>query len=255
MVEFKSRIYDGDNNQMIGAEITVYSDDGDNIGSIQVTSKKQYDDLITRLNSFDERFISKEELQTEVNKLIIDANTLMGFSSTDFSLTNHNHQNEYARTNHADAESTFGIGSNSLYGHVKLVDDCNQSSFREGEALSARQGKILMDKINTDMQSISSWREVKSNEYYDLHYNPMLKLCWFRYHRNDYTGFNNAVGNKIMHVAKSIPDNYAPRIRMHTPIYRGDVVIYVDVDGSINIYSLSKFAKINLYAGLMWPIF
>lgn len=39
MVEFKTRIYDGDNNQMIGAEITVYSTEGDNIGSIQVTSK------------------------------------------------------------------------------------------------------------------------------------------------------------------------------------------------------------------------
>lgn len=256
MVEFKARIYDGDNNQMIGAEITVYSREGDNIGSIQVTSKQQFDNLIDRLDSIDERFISKSELQNEVDNLIINANTLSGFSSTDFALNNHTHENEYARTNHADAGNTFGLGSNSLYGHVKLIDNCNQSDYRDGEALSAKQGKILNDKIDSEIQNISaSWREIKSNDYYDLHYNPIMKLVWFRYHRADYTGFVNSVGNKTMHVVNSISSTYAPRVRMNTPIYRGDVVIYVDPDGSISVYSLTKFSKINLHAGMMWPIF
>ena len=40
MVEFKTRVYYEENNQIIGAEVVVFSEEGDNIGSIQVTSKK-----------------------------------------------------------------------------------------------------------------------------------------------------------------------------------------------------------------------
>lgn len=205
------------------------------------------------LNSIDERFISKNELQTQVNNLIINANTLNGFSSTDFSLTNHSHQNEYARTNHADSNNTFGLGSKSLYGHVKVIDNCNSSSYKDGEVLSAYQGKVLKDKIDSDIGSISSWRTVKSDDNYHLYHNSAVGLCWFIYHRNNYNGFNNSVGSNKLHT-KIIPNNYLPKISCQSSIYRGDVVVRVDTSGDVYVYSLNKFSSINLYADIMWPI-
>ena len=100
LVEFKTKVYtentDGDNKpNIIGAEVTVYSSAGDNIGSIQITSKKDFDELMERLDDIDVVYVSKSELQSEVSNLTINAATLGGKSSTDFALSNHNHDAQY----------------------------------------------------------------------------------------------------------------------------------------------------------------
>ena len=69
MVEFKTRVYHEENNKIIGAEVVVYSEEGDKIGNIQITSKKDFDDLISRIDGFDDMFVAKTDLQNSVNKL------------------------------------------------------------------------------------------------------------------------------------------------------------------------------------------
>ncbi len=53
---------------------------------------------------------------------------------------------------HADSTNKFGLGSTSLFGHVKLINTLTQTSYADGTALSAYQGYLLQ---NTKSESIS----------------------------------------------------------------------------------------------------
>ena len=54
-----------------------------------------------------------------------------------------------AEKKHDSQDSTYGLGTTSYYGHVKLYNNTNRSSYTNGEALSSYQGKVLNDKIDT----------------------------------------------------------------------------------------------------------
>lgn len=54
-----------------------------------------------------------------------------------------------APTSHASVETTFGLGNQSAYGHVKLVDNLDSSVYAAGEALSAHAGYLLSRKVDT----------------------------------------------------------------------------------------------------------
>ena len=60
-----------------------------------------------------------------------------------------------AQINHASAESRFGLGTADLYGHCKVIDALTAESYIDGEVLSAYQGKILNDKINTKQKAVT----------------------------------------------------------------------------------------------------
>lgn len=55
--------------------------------------------------------------------------------------------NNKAPTNHAATHTGYGVGTPSDYGHVKTINDLNQSSFSSGNALSAYQGYVLNRRI------------------------------------------------------------------------------------------------------------
>ena len=61
--------------------------------------------------------------------------------------SDHTHSN-YAPTSHASSGTTYGVGTTSNYGHCKVINNLTESSFTNGEALAAYQGKLLNDKIN-----------------------------------------------------------------------------------------------------------
>ncbi len=54
-----------------------------------------------------------------------------------------------APINHVSTGTSYGIGTTTSYGHVKIINDLTHSSFVNGEALSAYQGKLLNDKISS----------------------------------------------------------------------------------------------------------
>lgn len=85
----------------------------------------------------------------------IDANIRIKDGNTDLrtlkelntqATTNANNINGKAPTSHASTGSTYGLGTTSNYGHCKVINDLTHSSFANGEALSAYQGKLLNDK-------------------------------------------------------------------------------------------------------------
>lgn len=55
--------------------------------------------------------------------------------------------NGKAPTNHASSATTYGLGTTSLYGHVKTINNLTQASHQNGTALSAYQGKVLDGKM------------------------------------------------------------------------------------------------------------
>lgn len=52
-----------------------------------------------------------------------------------------------APTGHASADTSFGLGNKSAYGHVMLVDSVEDRIYAAGEALAAAQGAALRKKI------------------------------------------------------------------------------------------------------------
>ena len=152
MVEFKSKIYYEEDNQIIGAEITVYSEEGDRIGNIKVTNEEDYNSLVNQIETLSEDFVSIDNLQSEIDKLNIDSNTLNGFSSADFARHEHNHGDIYVPKSH----STI-IADASNYGHVKIIDNLTRDNLYTGESLSAHQGKILSDMINNLQNDLKTW--------------------------------------------------------------------------------------------------
>ena len=63
-------------------------------------------------------------------------------------------------TNHASTDTQHGVGKTDTYGHVKTINNLTQSSYVEGCALSAYQGKVLKDLV--DSKANESHKHTKS---------------------------------------------------------------------------------------------
>ena len=65
----------------------------------------------------------------------------------------------YAQKNHQSSSTNYGLGTTSMYGHVKIINSLTQSSNQNGLALSAYQGyvlKSLIDDLEDEIYDISS---------------------------------------------------------------------------------------------------
>lgn len=72
-----------------------------------------------------------------------------------------------APTDHASTGTTYGVGNQSYYGHVKVIDVLTRAAYAAGEALSAYQGKVLNDsKAPNNHQSTSNAYGVGTSEAY-----------------------------------------------------------------------------------------
>lgn len=186
MVDFKTKIYHAEQDQIIGAEITVYSEEGDNIGSIQVTSKKDYDDLKAQLDNLDETYVPITRLEYELGRVNVNAQTLDGMSSTDFALAIHSHYDEFPPKNHSSQDNVYGLANTSKYGHAKIINNLNRNIYADGEALSAKQGYDLQQNITKLRNDMGSWHYEKVGDYGHLWAHPILRLVYFTYYRENY---------------------------------------------------------------------
>lgn len=88
MVEFRTRVFNEDNNQIIGAEVLVYSDNGDKIGVIDIADATTLNELRQQLQLIDETYFTEERLNTilanQSETTVINATRLNGFNSSDF---------------------------------------------------------------------------------------------------------------------------------------------------------------------------
>lgn len=99
-------------------------------------------------------------IESEANKTVVDS----ALSSTSENpLQNkaiNTALNGKAPTSHASSASTYGLGTTSNYGHVKTINGLTQSSHTNGTALSAYQGKVLKDLIDTKTSFSGSYNDL-----------------------------------------------------------------------------------------------
>ena len=55
---------------------------------------------------------------------------------------------DFPAKNHASAGTDYGLGTNSNYGHNKVINNLNSSAYTNGESLSAYQGAVLKKMIS-----------------------------------------------------------------------------------------------------------
>ena len=104
MVDFNTRIFSEDDGKIIGAEITVISTSGDNLGSISVANAETLAEMQAQLALIDETYFTEERLEEILANIsentAINATRLNGFISSDFAKVsqlsnfapvNHNH--------------------------------------------------------------------------------------------------------------------------------------------------------------------
>ena len=255
-------------NETIGAEVKLYSDTGENIDNILITSESKFRELADKILDIDETYIDKAELISILvnaqSELQINATKLNGYSPNDFARTVHSHDT-YAQTNHSSSLTTYGAGTTTNYGHNKIANNLTTTEYRDGEVLSAYQGKVLNDLINSTKAEITKWDKITLSghnnvaDYCTLYVNKALRLARVTYNRanvkkgvastkNSSNKDNNpspywivgkaTVGGIYLHKDGAIPSDYQPSTRVAQPFYRGDFVFRVESDGSIRVHNI-----------------
>ena len=272
---FVTRVFHEKNNQVIGAEVIVYDDDQHKIDSIIVADTTSLEAFQEKWENISNYYVVRgdvtlpEDLQEKIDdgEIItlqeilanhdgnthINATTLNdNFTWENFALIDHDHDNKYCTTNHQSSTQDYGIATSNMYGHTKIADHLNDSTFNQATALSSRQGYELNNKIN-QVNNRFKWSDpISIGSYIKYRVNPDLRLCICNYNRSDYTGCARTTGKQELHRAGTIPSYYAPTSRVLTPLYRGDFVLYYNTDGSVNLYNLNTKTEINIHAQVMW---
>ena len=269
MVTYKTRIYYEKDSPNLGAEVKIFSDAGENIDNILITSESKFKELADKILDIDNTYIDKTELINIVantqSELQINATKLDGYGPNDFARTIHSHTG-YAQTNHASSQATYGLGTTGVYGHNKVINNLTSTEFRNGESLSAYQGKLLNDLISSSKAEVTKWEQITLSGYNDianyckLYVNKSLKLARLTYSR---TGVKKGVGSTkdstgkdknpspywivgevtkgtvYLHMNGAIPSDYRPTERVMSPSGAGGYVYYILENGGIGIHNVN----------------
>lgn len=286
MVDYKTRIFYETETGMMGAEVKLYSEEGENIDNIVITSESKLKEIAERVLEMDDTYIDMSELTTILlnasEQLTINATRFQGYVPADFARALHSHS-EYAQINHATPQDVYGKGTPANYGHNKIINNLTSSNYIDGEALAAYQGKVLKDSIDTAVTNICKWERITLSghdnvaSYCELHVNQALRLARLTYARDGVKkgvasskDSNNrdtnpspywvvgaqTVGAIYLHKSGAIPDAYQPTTRVHQSFYRGDFVFHVETNGSISVHNIigkgSKDTGINIRQNVLY---
>ena len=123
MVYFKTRIYTESEDDIIGAEVLVYSDNGDRIGSIEIVNAEDLNDLREQLSVIDETYFTESRLNAILanaqETTNINATELSGFASSDFAKVTQ--LSNYALNNHTHVKTNIS----DLYNYSISCSDYN----------------------------------------------------------------------------------------------------------------------------------
>lgn len=150
-MDIESRIAVKTNNgDIVSADILLYKDDGDIVKKISIIESETLAALQKTIDGYESTYISRKQLDTillnENKSETIDATLFNGRQSSDYVLKS-NIPNDFVPINHSESSGRYGLANKTNYGHTKVRDDLKATVFTDGEALAARQGKIIDDKI------------------------------------------------------------------------------------------------------------
>ena len=167
MTVFETSCYYKKEGKIIGAEVKIYNENGDTIDRILVTDANGLEQLEEKLNNLDSTYIDKDELVSALRdnvfdgtEVTINANTFDGHDSSYYAPYEHDHQGQFASKQHASTTpSTYGAGTSTEYGHVRVRDDLTARNPNISEALSSHQGYELNNRLTTIETSQSTLAE------------------------------------------------------------------------------------------------
>ena len=265
MVDYKTRIFFEKDTNVMGADILIYSESGELIDTILVTSQSKYTELAEQIENIDDTYIDRTELlqvlENTMNEITINATTLEGFNAEDFSQTGHTHGNDYAVKNHASTSNSFGLGSNSLYGHVKTIDNLNTQQLVPGEALSANQGRVLKGLIDAANASIAG----DNVHFFDnptsaatsckIALKKVGNIVFCQYHVNYKKPTDSNLNKDVKVSNRDIPEGYRPASISYNSVAEynssNNMLLSFDTDGKIYCRGYKK-TTVNVYGVTFW---
>lgn len=278
MVDFKTRIFTESDNDIIGAEVIVFSDQGTRIGSIEIANAEDLNALREELEVIDETYFDETRLNAVLansqESTTINATSISGYSSSDlakvsqlsgYALTNHTHVktsitdlynysiscSNYNPTIDTDISVTVKVtnqAGNPVVGHTVSILK-NNSSWKSGTTGSngeftttytcSEWGLITFSASNEKLQcNVTGFREIQHNITYYLYVDESQRLAQIRVNRSNVT---ITTGDGFKYNDFSIPSKYRPTQNSFAPIGRTAPTIlnYVWSNGVIGIYNNS----------------
>ena len=242
MTDFKVRCYHEDSEgNVIGAEVVIYSG-GDVIDEIVLVDKTKINELSEKLNQLDTTYVDngelKEVLTNSNENNMINATLLNGLASDKFLKKDDRNSYQFSPGPHASNSTLYGAGTKEEYGHVKIVDNLNHDTYHDGEALSAKQGYMLDDKIDVLQDSLSGTK-IETDDFHHSRWKLYKSGDVVSLHVVNWTA-NNSKRDDYFNTNLKIPESCRPP----TTIYIDDVVtgsqhIVIGEDGVINAFIAS----------------
>ena len=287
MVQFNTRVYTEQEGQIIGAEVTVYSDSGDKIGVIDVADATTLNELKAQLAVIDETYFTEERLQAilaNINENTpINATSLNGFISSDFAKVSqlssyapvsHNHTKNQITDlyNYQITASKYNVNidtdvtitvkvtnqlGNPVVGVTVPVLKDNQA-WKSGTTgvngtfsltyTADTWGLVMFSANNSNLQiNVTGWKLITSNINYEIN-------C-----------LNNKIVEYIIHSSSSvsatgtvkvldgwIPNGYIPPNNITSVVSHGQIIITCRVDGGVGYRTLSGTVNSKLNATFYW---
>lgn len=208
-MEWKVRCYhnDGDDN-IIGAEVIAYKGN-DVISKIVLTDETQLNELSRKLDNLNDKYIDEEELvsflSNDGQKNKVNASLFNGMKSDVFLKKTDVKTYSFEPDKHSSTSSTYGLGSTSEYGHVKLVDNLNSERYNAGEALSAHQGY----EINKTLKEFNEGNSI-SQKVLHSHFNLIKRNGLVQLTIDDWDGVTWLNGRTGWQKIFDIPEGFRP---------------------------------------------
>ena len=180
------------------------------IDTIEIADATQLQALEDALDVIDETYMTREQiislLRNATGETNINATTLNGEDGSNWVTTNQLSGMTFYPKAHASANTTYGIGSNNNYGHVKVRNDLTADNSVSGEALSSYQGKVLNDKINAIPNANAVNLHRPHTKFQLIKNNKVVTLTIANWDCHSYS----AVTNQWVDVDIIIPSAYKP---------------------------------------------
>jgi len=206
MVTLESNIYNktSDGQIILGATIIIYNSEENEVKRISVVDESELNELRSQLDVIDNTYIKFADgstlegrsidniLSNSSKDVVINATKLNGVAGANYSQIDHTHDDRY---------------------------------FTEDEITSQ-----LSQKSNTNHGH--GWSTVPTTSYSILRVNPTLRLAFFKYYRENYTGFKKG---DTYYKLETIPGGYRPLVATHVMTGSNTQWGVIDNDGAVNI--------------------
>lgn len=191
-------------------------------------------------------------MQTDIANALdtkVDKNT---FNSTVSNLSSN--IDSKASTNHSSTATTYGIGTTSQYGHVKLSNNCSGTMVDSADGVAASTIAVneLAGTVNklAGTDYVIAQGELRSADNTIWRYrkwNTGIKECWCRYSRDDVNLASSTGVNGIVYSSHNLCANFPTNFfteKIYTCIASFDGIYYEPKkDGQRTYYAAFPFFK------------